>query len=685
MTQKYLVTPALPYANGAIHLGHLVEHVQVNVFVRALRMAGEDVLYVCGSDCHGTPIELNAAKAGKTPEVFVEEWQCSHEKSLATFGVEFDGGFGTTHTPENEKHAGLIFEAAKSEDHIFVKEVEQLFDPEAGRFLSDRMVKGICPKCKSEDQYGDQCEACGTTYNPTDLIEAKSAVSGATPVLKKSNHYFFKLSDYQERLEAWTRKEGAVQKDVQHYLNRWFEDGLREWDISRDGPYFGFKIPGEDDKYFYVWLDAPIGYIALAERAAKATGRSWEDYWKDENTRIFHFIGKDIVYFHTLFWPALLMSAGYTLPETVAVHGFLTVDGQKMSKSRGTFIMADTYAEHLTPEAFRYYVACKLNSRVEDVDLNLEDFAQRVNADLINKVVNLISRTVPMLHRNFEGVPGEMDPAADAMLEEVREIASQVEGKYRDRNFSHVVRDVVAIADKANRYLQDAAPWKGVKEDPALAQKQLCTALYVGKVCVALLKPIIPEVAAKTEAIFHLSGEGFTFANLLDPIESGPAVAQYPRLFERVDPKKVVAMVDASRQDLGEPKTTLEKKTKKPDPKAKKTVAKSESDDGMINFDQFMEIDLRAAKVIEATDVEGADKLLCVQLDVGSLGKRQVFAGLKPHVSAADLNGKTVVMVANLKPRKMRFGMSEGMILAAGDDVPTPVFAEGAQPGDRVR
>ena len=684
MTQKYLVTPALPYANGAIHLGHLVEHVQVNVFVRALRMAGEDVLYVCGSDCHGTPIELNAAKAGKTPEEFVKAWQIAHEKSLTTFGVDFDGGFGTTHTPENEKHAGLIYEAAKSSDHIFVKEVEQLFDPEAGRFLPDRMVKGTCPKCNAEDQYGDQCESCGATYNPTDLLNPASAISGATPVLKKSNHYFFKLSDYQERLQAWTQREGAVQKDVQHYLNRWFEDGLREWDISRDGPYFGFKIPGEDDKYFYVWLDAPIGYIALAERAAKATGRNWEDYWKDENTRIFHFIGKDIVYFHTLFWPALLMSAGYTLPETVAVHGMLTVDGQKMSKSRGTFINADTYAEHPEPEAYRYYIACKLNNRVEDVDLNLEDFAQRVNSDLINKVVNLVSRTVPMIHRNFDGIPGEMDPAADAMLEEIKAIALGVEAKYRDRNFSHVVRDVVEIADKANRYLQDAAPWKGVKEDPALAQKQLCTALYVGKVCLALLKPIVPEVSAKTAAIFGLGDEGFTFSNFLDPIAPDVAVAEYPRLFERVDPKKVQALVEASKQDLGE-KPAKAKKAKSKKAESKKKEPSPKNEDGVITFDQFMEIDLRAAKVLEASDVEGADKLLCVQLDVGELGKRQVFAGLKPHVSAEDLAGKTVVMVANLKPRKMRFGMSEGMILAGEDDVPAPVFVPGGKPGDRVR
>ena len=320
MTDRYLVTPALPYANGAIHLGHMVEHVQVNIFVRALRMAGEDVLYVCGADSHGTPIELNARKAGLEPEEFVAKWHASHESSFKRFGVEFDSGYGTTHTPENEKHAGLIFEAAKANGHIFVKDVEQLFDPEASRFLPDRMVRGICPQCNAEDQYGDACEQCGATYNPTDLLSPRSAISGAKPVLRSSNHYFFKLSDYQARLEEWTSRPGAVPEDVRQYLQRWFDDGLKEWDISRDGPYFGFQIPGEVDKYFYVWMDAPIGYIALAERAAAARGLSWEDYWKNPDTKIVHFIGKDITYFHTLFWPAMLMSAGYQLPETVAVH-----------------------------------------------------------------------------------------------------------------------------------------------------------------------------------------------------------------------------------------------------------------------------------------------------------------------------------------------------------------------------
>jgi methionyl-tRNA synthetase len=679
MAKKYLVTPALPYANGSIHLGHLVEHIQVNVFVRALRMSGEKVLYVCGGDSHGTPIELNAQKSQMKPEAFVAKWNAAHSKSLAAFGVEFDGGYGTTHTPENEKHAGLIFAAAKAADHIYVKEVEQLFDEKAGRFLPDRMVRGTCPKCKADDQYGDACEACGTTYSPRDLKNPKSAISGTKPVFKSSDHYFFKLGDYADRLQAWTKKPGAVASDVQTYLQRWFDDGLRDWDISRDGPYFGFKIPGEENKYFYVWLDAPIGYISLSERAAALQGESWEQYWRDEDVEIYHFIGKDIIYFHTLFWPALLMSAGYNLPTTVAVHGMLTVDGKKMSKSRGTFINADTYAEFLEPEALRYYLCCKLNAKVEDIDLNLEDFVLRVNADLINKVVNLLSRSVPMLHRYYGGTLASLDPAAQEMLATIETIAHGVEAKYRARNFSHVVRDAVEIADLANRYVQESEPWKGVKNNPELAHTQLTTALHTGKICVGLLKPILPKMAQECEKMLHMAEDGFRFSDLTKALPVGSKIRSYPRLFERVDPKQIQKMSEASKQD------TNEKKAEK-QPKASSAKATSTpKNPHVIDFDTFTQIDLRAAKVLECSDVEGAEKLLKILLDVGDLGQRQVFSGLKPHVSADQLQGQMVVLVANLAARKMRFGMSEGMILAAGDDVPRPVFVPGAQPGDRVR
>ena len=664
---RYLVTPALPYANGPIHIGHMVEHIQVNIFVRALKMAGHEVLSICGADSHGTPIELNAMKQGKKPEAFAQMWREAHAKSLASFGVTYDGGYGTTHTSSNEAHAHQIFAALQAAGHIATREVEQYYDPQEKRFLPDRMIKGTCPKCDTPDQYGDCCESCGATYRPTELKEPSSVISGATPILKSSVHYFFELGAYAEQLKSYLAQPGVINSDTRHYLERWFEDGLRDWDISRDGPYFGFKIPGEDNKYFYVWLDAPIGYISLAEKAAKERGQEVWDYWKNPETKIVHFIGKDIVYFHTLFWPAMLMAAGYNLPDTVAVHGMLTVDGEKMSKSRGTFIMADTFADHLDPQTLRYYFACKLNDNAKDIDLNLEDFAFRVNADLVNKIVNLTSRTVPMLHRYFDGKMGTMDLTAEKMLQNVDQIGVGIPNLYLARNYAQVVRDVVSMADEANKYLQDSAPWKTVKEDSDLAHRQLSTALHVGKACLAYLKPILPNVAAQTEEMLGMQKDSFNFDNALELIAPGTALTPYPRLFERIDPKKVTKMVDTSAQQTAKP-----------------TQEKAAGQDNTINIDTFFKSDLRAALVKTVEDVEGADKLYRVELDVGALGQRQVFAGLKAHVAKEDLLDSMVVLVANLKPRKMRFGVSEGMILAAGDKNPVMVTAPGAQPGDKI-
>ena len=660
MTQKYLVTPALPYANGAPHLGHLVENIQVNVFVRALRMAGEDVLYVCGADAHGTPIEINAQKAGVAPEDFVKQWQQSFDENFKRYHIEFDGGFGSTHTPANEKHAGKIFAKLKAAGHISTREVEQLYDPKSKRFLPDRLVKGTCPKCQAEDQYGDSCEKCGSTYRPTDLTNPKSALSGEVPVLKSSKHYFFELNHYAERLQQWTKQPGAVHEDVQHYLKKWFEDGLKDWDISRDGPYFGFLIPGETNKYFYVWLDAPVGYISLTENAAQKIGRTVEDYWQDPNTRIIHFIGKDIVYFHTLFWPAMLMAAGYTLPETIAVHGMLTVNGEKMSKSRGTFILAKDFADNFDPQSLRYYLSCKLSPRLEDIDLSFEDFAAKVNADLVNKIINLISRTVPLLHRNHQGQVSEMDPDAGEMISATQKIANGVETLYRARDTAQAVREIVAIADLANRYLQDAAPWDSSKNNPAKAHLQLTTALWAGKVCVALLKPILPIVAEQTEKI--LRTKAFTFKNSADFLTPHTEIDPYTRLFERVDIKKAQLMVESAKMT-----TPLENPT------------------NSINIDDFMKVDLRAALVLEAKTVEGSDKLISLSLDVGHLGKRHVFTALRPHMEPAEFSGKTVALVYNLAPRKMKFGLSEGMILAFGEENPTPIFLSNATPGDKIR
>jgi methionyl-tRNA synthetase len=662
---KYLVTPALPYLNGSPHLGHLVEAIQVNVFVRALRMAGEDVLYVCGGDCHGTPVEIAAKKAGVTPEAFSEKSQHVFANAFKRFHIEYDGGFGTTHTPANEKWSTTIFQHLKDAGHITVRDVEQLFDPELKRFLPDRMVKGTCPKCGAEDQYGDSCEKCGSVYRPTELKNPRSALSGATPILRSSKHYFFELSHYADRLKEWTMGEGVLHNDVRHFLANWFSEGLKDWDISRDGPYFGFKIPGEDDKYFYVWLDAPIGYISLTEHAAKALGRTAEDYWNDPSTRIIHFIGKDIVYFHTLFWPAMLMASKMTLPEAVCVHGMLTMNGEKMSKSRGTFILADDFADFVNPEALRYYLSCKLSAGVEDIDMNFEDFTGRTNADLVNKIVNLLSRTIPLLHRYFDGCVGTM--GEDGVVAEAKTLASGIEAKYRARDTSRVVKDVVAIADAANKYLQDSAPWELIKTDKDGAHRALTTALWAGKTCVALLKPILPIVAAKSELMLGL--EAFTFANAADFLKEGAQLKPYERLFERIDMKNIEALVEKSKEGQA----------------AATAATSAQPTTPTIQIDEFAKVDLRAAKVLEAKAVEGSDKLISLTLDVGALGKRHVFSGLRPHVDPSALVGHTVVLVANLAPRKMKFGVSEGMILSAVGQKLVPLMVDDAQPGDPIQ
>jgi len=659
---KYLVTPALPYLNGAPHLGHLVEAIQVNVFVRALRMAGEDVLYVCGGDCHGTPVELAAQKAGVSPVAFSEKAQKLFGDAFARFHIEYDGGFGTTHTPTNEKWAGAIFQKLKDAGHIVVRDIEQLFDPELKRFLPDRMVKGTCPKCGAEDQYGDSCEKCGSVYRPTELRNPRSALSGATPILKTSKHYFFELNHYTEQLKTWTQTPGVLHEDVRSFLSGWFSEGLKDWDISRDGPYFGFKIPGEDDKYFYVWLDAPIGYISLSETAAKTLGRTAEDYWKDPDTKIIHFVGKDIVYFHTLFWPAELMAAGFTLPTSVCVHGMLTMNGEKMSKSRGTFILADDFADFVNPEALRYYLSCKLSAGVEDIDMNFEDFVGRTNADLVNKIVNLLSRTVPLLHRYFDGHIGGMSTAH--FVSEAQSLAAGIEAKYRARETGKVVKDVVAIADLANKYLQESAPWELIKTNKDAAHEVLTTALWAGKTCIALLKPILPKVAEKTEAM--LGAQPFTFTNAAQVLLQGSTVATYDRLFERIDMKNIETLVEKSKQ--GQPAQTATQPT---------TAAH-------IQIDDFAKVQLRAARVLEAKAVEGSDKLISVELDVGPLGKRHVFSGLRPQVDPSALVGRMVVLVANLAPRKMKFGVSEGMILAASGKKLVPLFVDDAEPGDTI-
>ena len=687
---RTLVTPALPYANGDIHLGHMVEHIQVNTYVRALRMAGDEVLCVCGADSHGAPIEIAATEKGQAPEQYVEDIRRRQEQTFVRFGCAFDGGYGSTHTAENERHAGRIFEALQAAGNIVSREVEQLQDPTDGRFLADRFVKGTCPKCGADDQYGDSCEQCGSTYRATELLNPRSRFTGATPVLGKSAHYFVRLEPYADRLRSFLARPGVLHDSLRNFLQRWFDDGLKDWDVSRDGPYFGFKIPGEDNKYFYVWLDAPIGYISLTERALKdkavhanpfyggrqLTATTWEEWWRDPSTRIEHFIGKDILYFHTLFWPAMLMATGETLPSAVHVHGMLTVNGVKMSKSRGTFLNADPFADVVDPQALRYFFAAKTTAEPQDIDLNLEDLVNRVNADVVNNIVNLISRTVPLLHKYAAGKPSALATDLSDLVDDVRDADQKAEQLYRALDFAGVVRSVIELGNKANKVLQDQAPWELVKNEPEKARQILSTTLWVGKTCIALLKPVLPMIADKVEQMLGLAP--FTFRNAADPLPADVAIRPYERLFERLDGKVVQGLIKPSAEGAVTP--TAEKK---PEKKAKEKP-KEEAPPSEISIDEFLKVDLRAGKVLSASAVEGSDKLIAVKLSLGPLGERDIFAGLRPHVAPEGLIGRTVVVVANLAPRKMKFGMSFGMMLAAGD-VPVPLFIDGATPGDRVR
>jgi methionyl-tRNA synthetase len=689
---RVLVTPALPYANGAIHLGHLVEHIQVNTYVRALRMAGDDVLYVCGADSHGAPIEIAAKKQDKSPEHYVEHVRAHQESTFSRFHVAFDGGYGSTHTPENERHAGRFFAALKAAGHVTTKEVEQLQDPTDGRFLADRFVKGTCPQCGAADQYGDACENCNTTYRPTDLKAPYSVITGATPVLGKSTHYMVTLGAYGERLQSYLSDPVVLHPSLRNFLDKWFADGLKDWDISRDGPYFGFRIPGEENKYFYVWLDAPIGYVSLSERALAARGRgeSWESWWRDPAVRVEHFIGKDILYFHTLFWPAMLMATGDNLPRAIHVHGMLTVDGVKMSKSRGTFLNADDFAAVCEPQALRYYFAAKMSAEPQDIDLSFVDFTNRVNADLVNNVVNLVSRTVPVLHRSFDGKPTTMPDDLTALITDAQDLSSRALAHYRALDTAAVVRDVTALGSRANKLLQDTAPWDLLKTDAPRAHAVLTTALFVGKTCLALLKPVLPEVAAKLEGILDVAP--FTFDTAADPLVVGKPIKPYERLFERLDLKALQGLIKPTEQPATPTSTAAAASTtaapkadkgdaKKPD---KKKTEPPPPPPAEIAFDDFAKVDLRAAKIVEARAVDGSDKLIHVKADVGALGIREIFTGLRPHVQPEQLQGRTVVACVNLAPRKMaKFGTSHGMILAAGEP-PCPLFIDAAKPGDRV-
>ena len=661
MTSKrnILVTSALPYANGPIHLGHLVEYIQTDIWARFQRLRNNTCYYVCADDAHGTPIMLRARQDGITPEELIAATQKEHEADFADFLIGFDNYY-STHSDENRDFASGIYRKLREAGHIHTKTIKQAYDPEAKMFLPDRFIKGTCPKCGSEDQYGDNCEVCGATYDPTELKNPVSAVSGVTPIEKDSEQYFFKLSDFSDMLQQWL-KEGHVQSEVANKLEEWFEEGLKDWDISRNAPYWGFEIPDAPGKYFYVWMDAPMGYMAsfknLCDKSLEGENPvNFDEYWAaDSKNELYHFIGKDIARFHTLFWPAVLDGSGYRKPTAVFCHGFLTVNGQKMSKSRGTFIKARTYLDNLNPEYLRYYYTAKLSSGVDDIDLNLEDFMQRVNSDLVGKVVNIASRCAGFITKKFDKQLSAELPEPE-LYNNIVAAGEQIANYYENREYNKAVREIMAQADKANVYIDENKPWVLIKQEGREDEVQkICTqGLNMFRLLMTYLKPILPATAEKSEAFLNTE---LTWATINQPLLSH-TINKFKPLLTRIEKEQIETMAHDS----------LENQANENMPEKEETVTGPLADDPIadeISFDDFAKIDLRIAKIVKAEHVEGADKLLQLTLDLDGV-TRNVFAGIKSAYQPEDLVGKLTVMVANMAPRKMRFGLSEGMVLAAG-------------------
>ncbi len=680
MARKILVTSALPYANGSIHLGHLVEYIQTDIWVRFQKMQGHEVHYVCADDTHGTPIMLRAEKEGVTPEALIEGVHKEHSADFADFLVGFDNYY-STNSEENKTLSQNIYKALKANGKIATKTIEQFYDPVKNMFLPDRFIKGECPKCHAKDQYGDSCEVCGATYNPTELIEAYSAVSGAAPVRKETEHHFFKLSDCEAFLKEWTRS-GTLQGEAANKMGEWFENGLNDWDISRDAPYFGFEIPDAPGKYFYVWLDAPIGYMASFKNLCAQQGLNFDEYWKaDSETELYHFIGKDILYFHALFWPATLKFSGYRTPTQVFAHGFLTVNGEKMSKSRGTFITARSYLDHVqNPEYLRYYYAAKLNATMEDIDLNLEDFVARVNSDLVGKYINIASRTAGFINKRFDG---KLNPSVDnAVVTELKSAAPDIEKAYAARDYSKALREVMRLSDLANGFVADKAPWVIAKQEgrDAELQKVCSDALEMFRLLTLYLKPVLPKLAAEIEVFLNI--DAMQWRSIEQSLGADHAINQYNHLITRIEPKAIAAMVESNKENLQSNAGAVKAVA------AQTEVAKEQQAGDYITIDDFTKVDLRIAKIVNAEHVEGAEKLLKLTLDIGEERPRQVFAGIKSAYDPDTLKGRMTMMVANLAPRKMKFGMSEGMVLAASDERGGPYILSpdsGAQPGMRVK
>ncbi|MFD1009608.1 methionine--tRNA ligase [Oceanisphaera ostreae] len=674
--RKILVTCALPYANGSIHLGHMLEHIQADIWVRYQRMRGHTVHFICADDAHGTPIMLKAKQLGIDPEQMIAAVQKEHEADFERFNIGFDN-YHTTHSSENREFAELIYGRLKNNGFIENRTISQLYDPEQNMFLPDRFVKGTCPSCKAEDQYGDNCEVCSATYSPAELINPRSAVSGATPIMKDSEHFFFDLPQFSGMLKAWTRS-GALQEEMANKLEEWFEVGLQQWDITRDAPYFGFEIPDAPGKYFYVWLDAPIGYMGSFKNYCDKRGDiSFDEYWnKDSTTELYHFIGKDIVYFHSLFWPAMLEGSNFRKPTNIFVHGYVTVDGSKMSKSKGTFIKADTYLNHLDPECLRYYYAAKLSSRIDDLDLNLKDFVARVNSDVVNKLVNLASRNAGFIAKRFNGQLSA-SCAEPELCAEFADAGERIGQYYEQREFGRAIREIMALADKANRYVDDKAPWVVAKQDGQDDELQAICSVGINlfRILMTYLKPVMPKLTERAEAFLNTT---LSWDSVHEPLVDH-TVNTFSSLFSRMDVDKVAAMVEASKEDLAVEQALVTAPVT--GPLADDPISET------ISFDDFAKIDLRVALITKAEAVPKADKLLRLELDLGG-ETRQVFAGIKSAYAPEDLEGKLTVMVANLAPRKMRFGLSEGMVLAAGPGGKDLWILEpqvGAQPGMRIK
>ena len=704
MARKILVTSALPYANGSIHLGHLVEYIQTDIWVRFQKMRGNEVHYVCADDTHGTPIMLRAQNEGITPEQLIDRVWHEHKADFDGFHVAFDH-YGSTNSAETKQYAQDIYRKLRANDLIETKSVEQFYDPVKEMFLPDRFIKGECPKCHAKDQYGDNCEVCGATYAPIELINPYSAVSGAQPERRSSEHYFFKLSDArcQDFLSSWTQGTLSsqaippLQQEAANKMKEWFEAGLSNWDISRDAPYFGFEIPDAPGKFFYVWLDAPVGYMGSFKKLCEKQGLDFDSYWNaDAKTELYHFIGKDILYFHSLFWPAMLQFANLRTPTQIFAHGFLTVNGEKMSKSRGTFITAESYLKQgLNPEYLRYYYAAKINGTMEDIDLNLEDFVARVNSDLVGKYINIASRCAGFITKHFDG---ELISVTNlGAIQGLKDAAPIISKAYEERDFGRALREIMRLADHANADIALAAPWANAKKEGHEARIRLhldCSgAMEMFRLLTIYLKPVLPELAKTVESFLNIPALSWDSVN--DTFTTGHRINAYQHLATRIDPKLIAAMVEANMQTLAPaPDTHSQVRHAEAQQHAAETLATSAPASNItplaetISIDDFNKIDLRVAKIVNAEHVEGAEKLLKLTLDIGEAQTRTVFAGIKSAYDPATLVGRMTVMVANLAPRKMKFGMSEGMVLAASGETPGLFILspdEGAQAGMRVK